>query len=44
MTVSLLGIVKHRRWTFLQVIRKQTWPFYFLVQSCENLVFCTWFL
>ena len=28
MTVSLLGIVKLRRWTFLQDIREQTWHFY----------------
>jgi len=43
MTVSLLGIVKIRRWTFLQDIRKQTWRFYALVQSYENLVFYTQF-
>jgi len=36
MTVSLLGVVKIRRWTFLLDIRKQTWRFYALVQSCEN--------
>jgi hypothetical protein len=36
MTVSLLGIVKIRRWTILQDIRKQTWRFYALVQSCKK--------
>jgi len=44
MTVSLLGIVKLRRWTFLQDIQKQTWRFYALVKSCENLVFYTRFI
>jgi len=44
MTVSLLGIVKLRRWTFVQDIRKQTWRFYALIQSCENLVFYTRFI
>jgi hypothetical protein len=44
MTVSLLRIVKLRRWAFLQDIRKQTWRFYALVQSCENLVFHTRFI
>jgi hypothetical protein len=32
------AIVKLRRWTYLQDIRKQTWRLYALVQSCENLV------
>jgi len=41
MTVSLLGIVKLRPWTFLQDIRTQTWRLYALVQSCENWVFHT---
>jgi len=44
MTVALLGMVKIRRWTFLQDIRKQTWRFYALVQNFENLVFYTQFL
>ena len=44
MTVSLLGIVKLRPWTFLQDIRKQTWRFYALVESCENWVFYTRFI
>ena len=44
MTASLLGIVKLPPWTFLQDIRKQTWRFYALVQSCENSVFYTRFI
>jgi len=39
MAVSLLGIVKRRRWTFLQDIRKQTRRFYALVQSFENWIY-----
>jgi len=44
MTVSLLGIVTLRPWTFLQDNRKQTWDFYVLVESCENLIFYTRFV
>ena len=44
MTVSLLGFLKLRRCTFVQDIRKQTWRYYALVQSCENFVFYTRFI